>query len=109
MSVRPNFYNMIYQQVVKAYPQQSCEFHTAESKKCYDGVKNKGSKLEIAAAVEGEIKRLRELVTRRKTESMMYFIKVSEAKARVAARRQRELMVIIAAGIFYYVTKFLLY
>ena len=74
--VEMNHYNVIRQAVVKAYPQRSNEYHTSEAKKIYDVVKQEkddGAKLN---AVESELKKLRELTTKSKTQSLMYFLKV---------------------------------
>ena len=76
-----NHYNIIRQQVAKTYPQRSAAFHGDEAKKLYDIIKTtKTDDKSLADAVDAELKRLRELATQRKTESLMYFIKASEAK-----------------------------
>jgi hypothetical protein len=74
-----NYYNIIREAVVKAYPQKCCDFHTAQAKKLYDVVKKEKDNPAKMTAMESELKKLRELTTKNKTQSLMYFIKVNEA------------------------------
>lgn len=74
-----NHYNVIRQAVVKAYPQKSAEFHTAQSKAIYDRVKAERDDESKSNATEREIKVLREFATKQKAQSLLYFVKAGEA------------------------------
>lgn len=81
-----NHYNIIRQAVAKAYPQKSNEYHTSEAKKLYDKIKVEKDHDARVSAVETVLETLRKLVTKNKTESLMYFIKATETAA-IAKRK----------------------
>ena len=76
-----NDYNRIRQAVMKAYPQRGNDFHTSTAKTIYDKIKNEKDDKVKAFAVESELKALRELSTKARTESLMFFIKANESNA----------------------------
>lgn len=73
-----NYYNLIREAVVKAYPQESAEKHTARSKVINDVIKSKSDPVEKEHFFQQEKKKLSELCTKKKTGAMMYFIKAKE-------------------------------
>jgi hypothetical protein len=73
-----NYYNIIRELVVKAYPQQLPEKHTTIAKKLYDDIKSKNDPAERERCFEQEKNKLRELATKKKTGAMMFFIKANE-------------------------------
>lgn len=79
-----NHYNVIRQTVVKAFPQKCNEYHTSEAKKIYDVVKQEKDEAARMNALERELKQLRELTTKSKAQSLMYFIKAGETAAAAA-------------------------
>ena len=78
-----NHFNVIRKAVAKAYPQRSNEFHGTETVLIYERVKKEATTDAKSAAVEHELKNLKEIATTHKAETMMYFIKASQsAKAK---------------------------
>jgi len=79
-SDKMNHYNIIYQTVMKTYPQRTQQFHTAEAKEIYNRVKI-ANEQDRCVVFEREINSLREIATKSKAESMMFFVKLSQKKS----------------------------
>jgi len=74
-----NHFNILRKAVVKAYPQRTCDFHTTEAGRLYKQIKNRKDESSLDDAVEAELKKLCEEATKRKAESLLYFVRVAES------------------------------
>lgn len=83
-----NHYNVIREAVCKAFPQRTPDFHINEAKAIYDRVKKEPDSQAKANAVQKELQILKELATKKKAESLMYFVKASELKANSSEPRR---------------------
>ena len=72
-----NYYSEIRKVVAKTFLQYNSVFHTTKAKEIYDRVKGR-SENEIQNVVERGLKTLKEYCTKKRTEGMLYFVKVNE-------------------------------
>ena len=72
-----NYYSEIRKVVTKTFLQYNSVFHTTKAKEIYNRVKGR-SENEIQNVVERGLKTLKEYCTKKRTEGMLYFVKVNE-------------------------------
>jgi len=85
-----NHYNTLRKAIVKTYPQRSAEFHNEETGRVYNRLKTREDQLSMDDVLEIELKRLREEATKRKAESIMYFVRAAASKPKTSAVSLRD-------------------